>query len=91
MNDGKPVLIQSGLISGRILEARGPWKLSGDWWDRMQWETKEWDIALDDGLYRIAQKTTNSHQDHGKTTGPLQDCSRSLTFRDQWEVVGVYD
>ncbi len=58
MNDGKPVLIQSGLISGKILEARGPWKLSGDWWDRMQWETKEWDIALDDGLYRIAQKTT---------------------------------
>src|ERR1700730_15379746 len=34
LNDGKPVLMQSGLISGRILEVRGPWKLSGHWWDR---------------------------------------------------------
>jgi protein ImuB len=91
MNDGKPVLMQSGLISGRILEVRGPWKLSGDWWDRMHWETKEWDIALDDGLYRIAQRTTNSPHDQGETTGIPDDDSRSLNFRDQWEVVGVYD
>ena len=26
LNDGKPLLMQSSLISGRILEARGPWK-----------------------------------------------------------------
>jgi protein ImuB len=57
LNDGKPVLMQSDLISGRILEIRGPWKLSGHWWDRTRWDTKEWDIALDNGgLYRIAQK-----------------------------------
>ena len=75
LGDGKPLVMQSNLISGRILEARGPWKLSGNWWDRTCWETKEWDIALDNGgLYRIAQKTTNS-----------------LALQDQWEVVGVYD
>jgi protein ImuB len=75
LNDGKPVVMQSSLISGRILEACGPWKLSGNWWDRTCWETKEWDIALDNGgLYRIAQKTTSSR-----------------VLQDQWEVVGVYD
>jgi protein ImuB len=82
LNNGKPVLMQSNLISGKILEVRGPWKLSGNWWDRTQWETREWDIALDNGgLYRIAQKTPDLHADR----------SRSLALQDQWEVVGVYD
>src|ERR1700722_2118240 len=63
LSDGKPVLLQSRLVSGRILEARGPWKLSGNWWDRTRWETKEWDIALDNGgLYRIAQKTADFNE-----------------------------
>ena len=92
LNDGKPVLMQSSLISGRILEARGPWKLSGNWWDRTRWETKEWDIALDNGgLYRIAQKTTNFNEDQRKTTDVNDDRSLSLALQDQWEVVGVYD
>jgi protein ImuB len=92
LNDGKPVLMQSNLISGRILEVRGPWKLSGNWWDRTRWETKEWDIALDNGgLYRIAQKTTNFSEDQRRTTDVNDDRSRSLAIQDQWEVVGVYD
>ena len=92
LNDGKPVLMQSSLVSGRIMEARGPWKLSGNWWDRTRWETKEWDIALDNGgLYRIAQKTTNFSEDQRKMTALSENRSRSLALQDQWEVVGVYD
>jgi protein ImuB len=92
LNDGKPVLMQSSLISGRILEVRGPWKLSGNWWDRTHWETKEWDIALDNGgLYRIAQKTTNIQEDRRRSTDVNDDRSRSFAFQDQWEVVGIYD
>jgi protein ImuB len=91
LNDGKPVLLQSSLISGKILEIRGPWKLSGNWWDRTRWETKEWDIALDNGgLYRIAQKTTNIHEDQRRSTEINDDRSRSFA-QDQWEIVGVYD
>jgi protein ImuB len=91
-NDGKPVVLQSSLISGRILEARGPWKLSGNWWDRTRWETQEWDIALDNGgLYRIAQKTADFNEGRRGTTGVHGDRSRSLALQDQWEVVGVYD
>ena len=72
--DGKPILMQSSVISGKILEARGPWKLSGNWWDLTRWETKEWDIALDNrGLYRIAQRTTNANEDDGcqRTRAPI--------------------
>jgi protein ImuB len=82
LNGGKPVLMQSSVISGKILEARGPWKLSGNWWDQTRWATKEWDIALDNGgLYRIAHRTTDANDDR----------CRSLAFQEQWEVVGVYD
>jgi protein ImuB len=57
LSDGRPSLMRSSLISGKILEARGPWKLSGNWWDQTRWETNEWDIALDNGgIYRIAQR-----------------------------------
>jgi protein ImuB len=92
MNDGQPVLLQSSLISGRILEARGPWKLSGNWWDRTRWETQEWDIALDNGgLYRIAQKTADLDEVRPKTTDVHEDRSRLLGLQNQWEVVGVYD
>ena len=92
LNDGKPVLMQSSLISGRILEVRGPWKLSGSWWDRTRWETKEWDIALDNGgLYRIAQKATDLQQDPRRSMDDDDDRSRYFTLLDQWEVVGVYD
>jgi protein ImuB len=92
LNDAKPVLLQSSLISGRILEVRGPWKLSGNWWDRTRWETKEWDIALDNGgLYRLAQKTTNFNEDLRRTTDVNDERSASLALQGQWEVVGVYD
>jgi protein ImuB len=53
---GKPVSIQSGLISSKILEARGPWNLSGNWWDRAHWEVSEWDVLLENGgIYRLAK------------------------------------
>jgi protein ImuB len=90
--DGKPVLLQSSMISGRILEARGPWKLSGNWWDLTRWETQEWDIALDNGgIYRIAQKTADFNEGRRGTRGVHDDRSRSLALQDQWAVVGVYD
>jgi len=92
--EGKPTLIQSSVISGKILEARGPWKLSGNWWDLTRWEAKEWDIALDDrGLYRIAQRTTSANERRRTSAneGADNDRGHSLTFQDQWEVVGVYD
>ncbi|MBV9299576.1 MAG: DNA polymerase Y family protein [Verrucomicrobia bacterium] len=92
LNDGKPVLMQSSLISGRIVETRGPWKLSGNWWDSTRWETKEWDIALENGsLYRIARKTTNFSQDQRKASNLKGNRSRPLAIQNQWEVVGVYD
>jgi protein ImuB len=39
----------------RVINAAGPWRLSGDWWDIDGWARDEWDVGLDDGtVCRIA-------------------------------------
>jgi protein ImuB len=41
-------------IHGKVLNAAGPWRTSGDWWTTTVWNRDEWDIALSNGaLYRI--------------------------------------
>jgi protein ImuB len=29
-----------------VLWRAGPWRFSGDWWEREAWSRDEWDIAL---------------------------------------------
>src|SRR5436305_2545433 len=51
------IATKSGHISGNVLWAAGPWRSSGDWWERDAWIRDEWDIALRDesvlALYRL--------------------------------------
>jgi protein ImuB len=57
LEEGRPIHIQSSLVTGHIQEVRGPWKLSGDWWDQSFWAVEEWDIQLQKGaLYRLAHE-----------------------------------
>ena len=45
--------------SSEIVDVAGPYRGSGNWWDRGAWSVEEWDIALDNGaLYRLSK-----HQD----------------------------
>jgi protein ImuB len=46
-------VIASGVV-GKVIEAAGPWRTSGDWWTETPWARDEWDVELNDGaLYRI--------------------------------------
>jgi protein ImuB len=42
---------------GSVLWKAGPWRSSGDWWEREAWSRDEWDIALQNeegiALYRL--------------------------------------
>jgi protein ImuB len=50
----RPLRITASGIHGKVLNAAGPWRTSGDWWTTTAWNRDEWDIALTNGaLYRI--------------------------------------
>jgi protein ImuB len=53
---GWPLEIFARGVRGRVLDAAGPWRTSGDWWREDAWSRDEWDVALSDGalylLYR---------------------------------------
>jgi protein ImuB len=60
VRDGKPACItcpKHKEMQGEILWAAGPWRSSGDWWEREGWARDEWDIAVQSqtgiALYRL--------------------------------------
>ena len=53
LNEKRPAYLYSAHSTGPILDARGPWHLSGNWWEARQWGREEWDIVTDDGFYRL--------------------------------------
>ena len=44
-------------VQGDVLWKAGPWRASGDWWEREAWSRDEWDLALQSGeavsFYRL--------------------------------------
>ncbi len=54
LHHSRPTRINASGINGKILNAAGPWRTSGDWWTTSPWNRDEWDITLTTGaLYRI--------------------------------------
>jgi protein ImuB len=38
--------LQSKKIRGKVVDQRGPYLISGNWWDEKSWERAEWDLQL---------------------------------------------
>ena len=54
LQNNRPSRIAAQSINGKIQQAAGPWRTSGDWWTTTLWNRDEWDITLNTGaLYRI--------------------------------------
>jgi len=70
--------VRSAEISGKIIEQRGPYFLSGNWWDEKSWARAEWDVQLENGeLVRVNESDPPS-QGYGVARGT-------------WKVDGIYD
>jgi protein ImuB len=48
-NKNRPAHLRSAEISGNIIAQRGPYLLSGNWWDEKSWGRAEWDLQLKNG------------------------------------------
>ena len=55
LNDLRPAFLYSSRCTGPIKEARGPWELEGNWWESQHWMREEWDVATDEGIYRLVR------------------------------------
>src|SRR3954453_19239858 len=44
-----PTHVRSAEMSGKIIDERGPYLLSGNWWDEKSWSRAEWDLQLESG------------------------------------------
>jgi protein ImuB len=60
LENGEPVRVacpKKKEAQGSVLWKAGPWRHSGDWWERDAWSRDEWDIALQNAeglvLYRL--------------------------------------
>jgi protein ImuB len=59
LEGNKPAFFRNAKLKAKIVRASGPWRLSGDWWDR-SWKRDEWDIETATGRgYRIYQEGDN--------------------------------
>src|SRR6058998_818795 len=46
--------VRSAEISGKVLKQRGPYLISGNWWDEKSWARAEWDLEMENGeLVRV--------------------------------------
>jgi len=60
LENGQPVhlVCRRKGVQGDVLWRAGPWRFSGDWWERDAWSRDEWDLALRNGavisFYRLA-------------------------------------
>jgi protein ImuB len=53
----QPALLRSAAFTGPIAAVRGPWRLSGHWWDREAWARDEWDVQTRRGdLLRLVRQ-----------------------------------
>jgi len=57
MSRGRPARVFSEKTQGEVLDALGPYRLSGEWWEAGQWNTEEWDVEIaGEGLFRISNR-----------------------------------
>jgi protein ImuB len=62
VEEGRPVhVMPQGLPGGRITQAAGPWRTSGDWWSG-RWDRDEWDVSLQNGhVYHLHHERAQAH------------------------------
>lgn len=50
LDEDKPAHVRSAVFQGKVVRQRGPYLLSGNWWDEKSWAHAEWDVQLENGI-----------------------------------------
>ena len=73
-----PAHVRSAEIQGKVIEQRGPYLLSGNWWDEKSWISAEWNLQMENGELLRAHETDPPSQSYG-------------VAGRTWKVDGIYD
>jgi protein ImuB len=49
LDEYTPAHVRSPEIWGKVLKQRGPYFISGNWWDEKSWARAEWDLEMENG------------------------------------------
>ena len=55
LDENTPAHVRS-LDYGKVIEQRGPYLISGNWWDEKSWARAEWDLQIENGQLVRAHK-----------------------------------
>ena len=78
LDENIPAHVRSAEIFEDVIEQRGPYFLSGNWWDEKSWARAEWDLQLESGDLVRVHEADPPTQGYGVARGT-------------WKVDGVYD
>jgi len=57
LDEERPVHVRGADVRGKITEQRGPFLISGNWWDEKSWVRAEWDLQLEDSQLVLAHQS----------------------------------
>ncbi len=77
-DENTPTHVRSAEMSGKIIDERGPYLLSGNWWDEKSWGRAEWDLQLQNS------ELVRCHQAD-------QPAPAYAEARATWKIDGIYD
>src|SRR5216110_2445705 len=67
-----PAHLRSPEILGKILKQRGPYLISGNWWDEKSWARADWDLEMENGELVRCHESDPPSQSYGVTGGTWQ-------------------
>ncbi len=78
LDEDRAAHVRSADIRGNVIERRGPYLISGNWWDEKSWARAEWDLQTENGEVLRVHEADPPSQSYGVARGT-------------WKIDGVYD
>ena len=60
LDENGPAHVRSADVRGKIIDLRGPFLISGNWWNEKSWARAEWDLQLKTGELVLAHESEGS-------------------------------
>lgn len=79
LQGGRPVKVSFRGQTWNVVQASGPWRSSGEWWEETPWQEDAWDLEL---------RSTNGN---GKSAASVVYCTVFDPLQQKWFVRGSYD